>query len=206
MQIVKLLPFLIPGLLFQLLMQILCIIECVKDNNLTPFIRRIYILTIAVFGLPAISFYLFNIEKIQPKDTTPDEVEKATHCSIKGIFFLLLIAYQVMGLHMLTENIGMPLYTLLITLITISYLLMLLYNLLPEEKRLTTGPLLPMLQLLLCVPIQCIDASGDNLFLSIITGFSEVFIYILGLSDFVRMAWRHGVRFIYRPSCVRIAA
>jgi hypothetical protein len=67
MQIVKLLPFLIPGLLFQLLMQILCIIECVKDNNLTPFIRRIYILTIAVFGLPAISFYLFNIEKIQPK-------------------------------------------------------------------------------------------------------------------------------------------
>lgn len=173
-EIIKVLPFLIPGILFQILMQALCIIECVKDNNLTPIKRRVYIITIALFGLPAISFYLFNIEKIQPRDTSPDEVEIATQYSIKGIFFLLLIAYQVMGLHMLIENIGMPLYSLLIILLTISYFLMILYNILPEEKRHATGPLLPILQLLLCIPIQCIDASGDNLFLSIIAGFSAI--------------------------------
>lgn len=174
MQIIKVLPFLIPSLLFQLFMQVVCIIECVKENSLTLFKRWVYIITIAFFGLPAISFYLFNIEKIQPEVTTPDEVEIGTHRSIKGIFLLLLTAYQVMGLHMLTENMGAPLYTLLITLLTISYILMLLYNLLPEEKRLATGPLLPILQLLLCVPIQCIDISGDNLFLSIIAGFSAI--------------------------------
>lgn len=37
----------------------------------------------------------------------------------RGIFFLLLIAYQVMGLHMLAEKVGTPSYTLLIWLLSI---------------------------------------------------------------------------------------
>ena len=51
---------------------------------------------------------------------------------------------------------------------------MLLYNLLPETKRLISEPILPMLQLILCIPIQYLDVSGDNLFLSIIAGFSAI--------------------------------
>lgn len=174
MHVREALLFLIPALLFQLSMQILCIAESVREKSQKPFRRALYILTIALLGLPAISFYLFHAEKTPPKDTTPDEVERAAHFNLKGIFFLLLIAYQVMGLHMLEENIGAPSYAALITLLSASYLIMLLYNTVPEEKRPAFFPLLPVLQLVLCIPIQYLDRSGDNLFLSIIAGFSAI--------------------------------
>lgn len=174
MQIGEIWPFLLPRVLLQLLMQILCIAEGVREDNRKPFQRALYILSIAIFGLAAIAFHLLRAEKTRPKDTTIVEVKSANHLTNKGIFFLLLIAYQVMGLHMLAENVGTPSYTLLIWLLSISFLIMLLYNLLPEKKRFMAEPLLPMLQLILCIPIQYLDVSGDNLFLSIIAGFSAI--------------------------------
>ncbi len=138
------------------------------------FHRTLYILSIALFGLFAIAFHLLRAEKTQPKDASNAEVEKATHLTNKGIFFLLLIAYQVMGLHMLAENIETSAYVPLIWLLTISFLTMLLYNLLHEKGRLIAEPILPMLLLILCIPIQYLDVSGDNLFLSIIAGFSAI--------------------------------
>jgi len=174
MQIREIWPFLLPGVLLQLLMQILCIADGVREDNRKPFHRTLYVLSIAIFGLAAIAFHLLRAEKTPPKDTTTAEVERANHLTNKGIFFLLLIAYQVMGLHMLAENFGTPMYIPLIWLISISFLIMLLYNLLPEKKRFKAEPLLPMLQIALCIPIQYLDVSGDNLFLSIIAGFSAI--------------------------------
>ena len=174
MQIREIWPFLLPGVLLQLLMQILCIAEGVREDNRKPFHRTLYVLSIAIFGLAAIAFHLLRAEKTPPKDTTTAEVERANHLTNKGIFFLLLIAYQVMGLHMLAENFGTPMYIPLIWLLSISFLIMLLYNLLPEKKRFIAEPLLPMLQIALCIPIQYLDVSGDNLFLSIIAGFSAI--------------------------------
>lgn len=174
MQIREIWPFLLPGVLLQVLMQILYIVESVRVDNRKPLHRTLYILSIAVFGLAAIAFHLLRAEKTPPKDTTTAEVERANHLTDKGIFFLLLISFQVMGLHMLAENAGTAAYMPLLWLLTISFLIMLLYNLLPEKKRLITEPLLPMLQLILCIPIQYLDVSGDNLFLSIIAGFSAI--------------------------------
>ncbi len=174
MRIGEIWPFLLPGLLLQLLMQILCIVESVRKDKRNTLHRILYILSIAFFGLAAIAFYLLRAEKTPPRDTTDAEVERANHLTIKGIFFLLLIAYQVMGLHMLAENAGTPVYNPLLWLLTISFLIMLLYNLLPEKKRHISEPILPMLQLILCIPIQYLDVSGDNLFLSIIAGFSAI--------------------------------
>ena len=174
MQIGEIWPFLLPGVLFQLLMQMLCIAKGVREDNRKPFQRVLYIFSIAIFGLAAIAFYLLRAEKTPPKDTTTAEVERANHLTNKGIFFLLLISYQVMGLQMLAENVGTSSYTILIWLLSISFLIMLLYNLLPEIKRFMAKPLLPMLQLILCIPIQYLDVSGDNLFLSIIAGFSAI--------------------------------
>ena len=168
------LPFLIPGLLFQLCMQVCYIARSVRGRGQKSAHRALYILTIALFGLPAIAFHLFRTRKTPPRDAAFDEVERAASFTLKGTFILLAIAYQVMGLHMLAENIGTPTYTPLITLLTASFLIMLLYNTLSQGKRLATGPLLPILQLALCVPIQFMDRSGDNLFLSIIAGFGAI--------------------------------
>ena len=174
MQVGEIWPFLLPGVLLQLMMQILCIAEGLRADNRKPLHRALYFLSIAIFGLAAIAFYLLRTEKTPPKDTTTAEVERANHLTNKGIFVLLVIAYQVMGLHMLAENVGTPMYIPLIWLLSISFLIMLLYNLLPEKKRFIAEPLLPMLQIFLCIPIQFLDVSGDNLFLSIIAGFSAI--------------------------------
>jgi hypothetical protein len=108
-------------------MQILCIVEGVREDKRKPFHRALYILSIAIFGLAAIAFHLLRDEKMPPKDSTTAEVERATHLTNKGIFFLLLIAYQVMGLHMLAENVGTPVY---IPLLWYVYL----YRLMTKEK------------------------------------------------------------------------
>jgi len=174
MQIGEIWPFLLPGALLQLLMQIICIVECVRGDKRKPLHRTLYILSIAVFGLAAIAFHLLRAEKTLPKDTTSTGIERANHLTIKGIFLLLVIAYQVMGTHMLAENAGTSSYVYLLWLLTVSFVIMLLYNMLPEKKRLIAEPLLPVLQLILCIPIQYLDISGDNLFLSIIAGLSAI--------------------------------
>ena len=174
MQIREIWPFLLPAVLTQLWLQGLCIAESINEKNQKPLHRRLYIASIVIFGLAAIAFHLFRAEKTPPRDTTSAEVERATHLTSKGMFFLLLIAYQVMGLHMLAENSGARNFKPLLALLTISFLLMLIYNLLPASKRFIPEPILPMLQLILCIPIQYLDASGDNLFLSIIAGFSAI--------------------------------
>ncbi len=169
MEIREVLPILIPSVLFQLSIQGFYIIRCLKDLRLTPGKRRLYAVMIAFFSLPAAAVYLFKSgEKLPDVDTSV-----AAHTR-RGIFLLLVTAYEVMGLHMLAENTGSPLYFLLVALLAISFVLMLLYNLLPAGNRLAVSPILPVLQLLLCAPIQYLDISGDNLFLSIIAGISAI--------------------------------
>jgi signal transduction histidine kinase len=174
MQIRGIWPFLFLGILFRLLMQILFIVEDIRVRERKPLHRALYFLSIAVFGLAAIAFYLFRAEKAAPKNNTNDEPEKSNRLTNKGVFFLLTIAYQVLGLHMLAENVDTPTYIPILWLLSASFLIMLLYNLLPVNKRLIVEPYLPMIQLCLCIPIQYLDVSGDNLFLSIIAGFGAI--------------------------------
>ncbi|NLK86965.1 MAG: sensor histidine kinase [Clostridiaceae bacterium] len=174
MQFREIWPFLLPGVLIQVLMQIRFIVESLREDHRKPLHQTLYILSIAVFGSAAIAFHLLRAKKTPPRDTTAAEVERANHLTNKGIFLLLLISYQVMGMHLLAENTGAAAYTPLLWLLTISFLIMLLYNLLPDKKLIIAEPILPMLQLILCIPIQYLDVSGDNLFLSIIAGFSAI--------------------------------
>ena len=125
---------------------------------------------IAVFGLPAVAVYLFKNGETMAYDTMFEQSDHVSPDTRMAIFFLLLIAYEVMGLHMLTENIGNPLKTLLDTLFFISFLLLTLYNLVPAKNRFIDSPLLPVLHLIICAFIQYIDDSGDNLYLSLIAG------------------------------------
>ncbi len=174
MEIREVLPVLIPGVLLQLSIQVLYIRRCLKDNRFTPAKRYLYAVMIAVFNLPAAAVYLFKSGEKPPADTTSDGDENVAPHIRRGIFLLLVTAYEVMGMHMLAENTGNPLYTPLATLLSISFLLMLLYNLIPTENRLATGPLFPVLQLTLCAPILYLDHSGDNLYLALIAGISAI--------------------------------
>ncbi|HOO22587.1 MAG TPA: sensor histidine kinase [Clostridia bacterium] len=165
-------PFLILGLLFQLFMQISCISKAIREEKRKSF-RALYISSVAVFGLAAVALHLFRARKIQSRNSD-SENDRADNSTNKGIFFLLVIAYQVMGLHLLAENAETDMFVPLILLVSASFLIMLLYNVLPEKKAATVGMLLPILQMILCIPIQYLDVSGDNLFLSIIAGFGAI--------------------------------
>jgi signal transduction histidine kinase len=167
-------PFLLPGVLIQLVMQGRYIAVSLKEKSKEPLVTALKVAFIVIFGLAGVAVHLFRAERTLPKDLTASEVERATAQTGQGIFLLLLLAYQVMGLHMLVENVENEQYVTLLTLLTVSFLVMLVHNLLPPVRGRFTGTLLPVLQLMLCVPIQYIDISGDNLFLSIIAGFSAI--------------------------------
>lgn len=166
---IGLLPLLIPGVLLQLSIQVFFILRSLNDRRLTLAKRRLYSVMIAVFGLPAAAVYLFkNVER------SLDEGENSAPNLRRGIFLLLVMAYEVMGLHMLAENVSNPSYIPLAMLLCVSFLVMLLYNLMPEGNRLAAGQLFPVLQMLLSIPMLYLDRSGDNLFLSLIAGISAI--------------------------------
>ena len=173
MELRAVMPFLIPGVLFQLSIQVFYIRACLKDLRLVPAKRRIYVVMMAVSGLPAVAVYLLNARDplVEPVQHGFDNTTPNTRL---GIFLLLVTAYEVMGLHMLAENAGASRYAPLLALLTASFLTMLLYNLLPVKSRFGAGPLLPVLQLALCVPILYLDISGDNLYLALIAGISAI--------------------------------
>jgi hypothetical protein len=104
MQFREIWPFLLPGVLIQVLMQIRFIVESLREDDRKPLHQTLYILSIAVFGSAAIAFHLLRAKKTPPRDTTDAEVERADHLTSKGIFLLLLISYQVLGMHLLAEN------------------------------------------------------------------------------------------------------
>ncbi len=174
MKLKEVLPFLIPGILLQLSIQVLYIKKCLTDLSLAPAKRRMYAVMIAVFSLPAVAVYLLKITQKPPSDAMPDEFDNVAPNIRRGILLLLVTAYEVMGLHMLAENTGAPMYTPLIILLTLSLHMMVLYNLLPSKNRFAFSPLFPVLQLMLCVPILYLDISGDNLYLALIAGISAI--------------------------------
>jgi signal transduction histidine kinase len=174
MELREVLPLLIPAALLQLFIQVLYIKRCLKDQNLTRAERRLYAVMIAVFSLPAAAVYLFKSGERRTGGAPPDETENVAPQIRRGIFLLLVTAYEVLGLHMLAENAENPLYLPLVALLSISFLLMLLHNLRPAENRLAAAPLFPVLQFLLCVPILYLDHSGDNLYLALIAGISAI--------------------------------
>ena len=174
MELKEILPFIIPGILFQLSMQVFYIKKCLKDSSLTPAKRCIYSVMIAVFSLPAAAVYLFKSTWESPADIAPNKIDNVVPNIRRGIFLLLVTAYEVMGMHMLAENTGAPMYNPLIILLTLSFLMMALYNLLPAKNRFTFSSLLPVLQLMLCVPLLYLDISGDNLYLALIAGISAI--------------------------------
>jgi signal transduction histidine kinase len=174
MELKEILPFIIPGILFQLSMHVFYIKKCLKDSSLTPAKRCIYSVMIAVFSLPAAAVYLFKSTWRPSADIAPNEIDNVVPNIRRGIFLLLVTAYEVMGMHMLAENTGAPMYNPLIILLTLSFLMMALYNLLPAKNRFTFSSLLPVLQLMLCVPLLYLDISGDNLYLALIAGISAI--------------------------------
>lgn len=174
MPIREALPIIIPGLLLQLSIQVYYIRHCWKNPGLSARQRLLFIIAIAIGSLPAAAFYLFKNGETAPADIMPEAVQNIPLHIRRGIFLLLMTAYEVQGLHLLTENTGHPFYGLLTTLLVTSFLAMVLYNFLPEQSRLAAGAFLPMLQLLLCAPIVYLDRSGDNLYLALIAGISAI--------------------------------
>lgn len=174
MPIPEALPIIIPGVLLQLSIQAYYIRHCLKNPGLSPRQRLMFTVAIAIGSLPAVAVYLFKTPEKMPAGVLPEEIQNAPVHTRRGIFLLLMTAYEVQGLHLLAENTGHPFYGLLAALLVASFLAMVSYNLLPEQSGLASGAFLPMLQLLLCAPIVYLDRSGDNLYLALIAGIAAI--------------------------------
>lgn len=183
-----LIPIIIPSAIFQIIMQIYYIRHCHTSKKMTKGQRIFYIGAIAVFGLIAISVYLFKIKE----ESGAESVGISENVS-RGIFLLLVVAFEVLAMNMLAENLGNDGYILIIVLLNSCFILMILHNLFVRRNSFLYH-LIPAIQLLLSIPLLYLDAYYDSLFILLIMslGFINIFplhlakIYaISGLSTFL---------------------
>lgn len=172
MKIAEVLPVLIPGVLLQISLQVLYIRKCLTDERLTPKMRRIYALMILIFNLPAVAVYHFNSKESLPVDARLAQEHNVNSNIRKGIFLLLIVAYEVLAMHVLADNSGNQFYEPLTMLISACFIAMLIHNFVRIDSRLAISYLLPALQILLSIPILFLDHSGDSLYLVLVMGIS----------------------------------
>lgn len=178
MEIRAVLPVLIPGVLLQLSLQVVYIKKCLTDKSLKPGMRHIYAVLIAVFNLPAAAVYHFKSREKLPIDARLAQEQNGGHVDQvdpnvrKGIFLLLMVAYEVLAMHMLANNTESPFFKPLTALVSVCFILMLIYNFARMENRRAISHLIPALLILLSMPVLYLDHSGDGLYLVLVIGIS----------------------------------
>ena len=157
MQIRELLPILIPGVLLQVLIQAYFIKHCWENEKLSMKAKVWYIIAIAVINLPAAAFYLVNSRGVNSTYVHEfKEVDIDDNLKL-GIFVLLVVAFEIFSVRVISDNIGNPHYLLIVSLIAYCFILVLIGNLILRQSHPTLDHVLPAAQLMLMIPVLYLD-------------------------------------------------
>lgn len=157
MPITDLWPVIIPGILVQVMIQVFYIRHCRKNTRLSMRQKWGYMLSIAVFSLPATAIYLINNrDKSAARDDNFHDIDIDNYIQ-QGIFILLIVAFEVFALRVIADNAQNEHYLLIISLLAYSFVIMLINNLLINKHHHLLYYLLPATQLLIAMPIQYLD-------------------------------------------------
>lgn len=174
MQIRDILPVIIPGVLIQISVQVYYIKHCWDNTRLTLRQKIIYILAIIIFNLPAAAVYLFNNrEKTTAHYDEFQDIDTDIHIR-QVIFVLLVVAFEVFALYIITDNVHNAYYPLIIGLLAYCFIIMLINNLVIKEKPRLLYLLLPATQLFITIPIQYLDRSYNAQFILMVVAASII--------------------------------
>lgn len=168
MEITDVLPIIIPGGIMQILIQAYYIRHCWTNPDLSSRKKAQYIVAIVIFSLPGAAVYLFTAKKrvvaqsfgIIGGDTDADvEIDPRTR---QGIFVLLLVAYEIFALRIVTGNTENPSYSLIVFLLGACFVIMAIHGILVRRPENPFYYILPGLQLALILTVEYLD-QGDGL-------------------------------------------
>lgn len=181
MSIQELWPVLIPGITMQMLIQVYYIRQCWKSNlNLQE--KKRWIAAMVVFSLPAAAVYLIThrtSSKVHGNEFLNVDLDPGVQ---QGVFILLVLAYEIFALRMVSENHQSPFDYLLIALLAYGLLSMILSNLLPNRAPKLIIYLLPIIQLFLTIPIQYFDQGQNANFILILITAGIINLFPLALA------------------------
>ncbi|WP_372997504.1 sensor histidine kinase [Lutispora sp.] len=168
MHIGEVLPLVILGVILQVLIQAYIIKHCWENTHLSLRHKFIYILAITVFNLPAAAVYLINNrEKSTERDN--DFLDNNIDNNLRqGIFILLVVAFEIFSIRIISDNIGNEHYLLIVSLMAYCLIIMLINNLMVRECHRLLYYMLPTIQLLLAVSVQYLDSTYNAQYISII--------------------------------------
>ncbi len=201
MELNDVLPILIPGVLMQISMQLFYIRRCIRDRELSTLGRMLFCVAIAVFNLPAAACYLLmkkdpqaDADEVLKRENTPDNIQQ-------GIFLLLIVAYEVLALHLLAGNDALPAFGFLTALLATIFIMLLAGNLTRMLARRTVFLLTNLLLMALSVMVVYLDATNEAVFIMLLVGMGilnqvpirQMKPYTVGIFGFPS-ACRHGAQ------------
>lgn len=183
MEVADILPIVIPGLLIQVFVQIFYIRHCWMNSRLTQLQKGLYIAAMALFNMPAAAVYLFMTRPREQfiLDASDDEIDAGTR---QGIFVLLFIAFELMSLRLIINNLGQPQLTWATLLLGGCFVLLIINGLVTGRRRSGLFLLLPAVQIILVMIVEWLDRtqSADYIVLAVLA--SIINGYPLRLSKF----------------------
>jgi len=187
MELRDVLPIVVPGTLIQVLIQAYYIKHCLENAQLSQRQKALYIIAIAVLNLPAAAVYLLSTRRKtgEQRDECPDiEVDGQTR---QGIFVLLVIAYEIFSLRIMTENLGNEHYRTIIGLLASSFAVMIVNELLVRRLHHSLHLFLPVIQVALVLPVEFLDAQHSAQLAVLVTVGSLINAVPL------RLAWTYSI-------------
>lgn len=187
MELRDVLPIVVPGTFIQVLIQAYYIKHCWENAQLSQRQKVLYIISIAVLNLPAAAVYLLSTRRktVDQRDECLDlEVDSQTR---QGIFVLLVIAYEIFSLRIMTENLDSEHYRAIIGLLASSFVIMIVNELLVRRRHHLLYLLLPVIQLALVLPVEFLETQHSAQFAVLVTVASLINALPL------RLAWIYSV-------------
>ena len=172
MEFIDLAPFVLPGIITQVLLQAYYIKNCWEHTGLTGRQKALYIIFIAVAGLPAVAVYLFMAGN-KNDDARGDLHEVEVDSNIRqGIFVVLIIALQIFALGIIAANLNSPRHDLIIRLLAGCFVTMLVTGLVVKKQHRFLYFTLPIIQIVLALLVEYFDttASGQLIMLVVVAG------------------------------------
>ena len=165
MDVLDILPIVIPGGIMQILIEIYYIKHCWENKTLSQKRKLRFIIAMLIFNIPAAAVYLFLTRKkslIEKDDGDDQSVDRQIQ---QGIFVLLIVSYEIFTLRILAQNTANEHYFLMIGLLTACFIIMILNGLLVKKQHVLFYYPLPAIQILLILAVEFYDPTGSAQFL-----------------------------------------
>lgn len=169
MNIIDLLPIIIPGILIQLAVQAYYIKHCWENPRLAKRRKAGWIIAIALFSLPGAAAYLLITRDRQDLTNTYDlenrQIDSQVH---QAILVLLIITFEVMALRIIAENLTGTYSFWLTVLLGSCFTLFIISGLAARKLNLFFSMLISLLQIALILAAYYLDSGQMTQFLILV--------------------------------------